>query len=333
MHDYSLVTVAASQYPVEFVGSWQRYTEKIERMVRQAVEQGAEILLFSEYGCLELASLFPYEVYSDLQRQLVALQLLLSDFRNLHRQLARDYGVYLVSSSFPVRLDDGTYRNRAYFCAPDGTLDYQDKLIMTRWEREQWNITPGHAIKVFRTRFGIVGINICYDSEFPLIARAQAEMGARLILAPSFTDTLAGYHRVRIGCQARALENQCYVVSAPVIGEAAWSLALERSYGAAGVFTPVDAGFPEDGVLIQGALNQPQWLISRLDLAAVDTVRQSGSVTNFADWRGQDRLVAEPLHEDWLTPALVTSLAYDRHMARKVLHSTDAAHFAIQQEN
>jgi len=328
MHDHSLVTVAAMQYPIAFIGDWTAFTDKIERMVCQAVEQDADILLFPEYGCLELASLFPPEVYSDLSQQLIALQSLLSDYRNLHRQLAQDYGVYLVSSSFPVRLDDGTFRNRAYFCAPDGSLDYQDKLMMTRWEREIWGISPGESIKVFRTHFGIVGINICYDSEFPLIARAQVEMGATVILTPSCTDSLAGYHRVRIGCQARALENQCYVVMAPVVGNGEWSSALDTSYGAAGVFTPVDTGFPEDGVLIQGALNQPQWLVSQLDLAAIETVRQTGNVMNHADWVGQHRLITEPLQEDWLTPALVTTMIHDRKMSRTILQNTDNVHFA-----
>jgi predicted amidohydrolase len=333
MHDVSLVRVAASQYPVEFVGSWKRYVAKLEQMVHEAVNQGAQIVLFPEYACLELASLFPPQVYGDLQRQLVALQSLLSDFRHLHRRLAQENGIYLVSSSFPVRLDDGTYRNRAYFCAPDGTLDYQDKLIMTRWEREQWGISPGHQIKVFRTRFGIVGLNICYDSEFPLIARSQIEMGAHLILAPSCTDSLAGYHRVRIGCQARALENQCYVVMAPVVGDGTWSSAIDTGYGAAGVFTPVDTGFPDDGVLSLGALNQPQWLVTEVDLAKVDHIRQHGMVTNHADWGGQHRLTAEPLHEDWLTPALVTTMIHDRKLHSKVLHNTTDTHYAMQTVN
>jgi predicted amidohydrolase len=330
MHDVSQVTIAAAQYPVEFVGSWQRYAAKVEQLVHEAVQQGAQLVLFPEYACLELASLFPPQIYGDLQRQLVALQSLLSDYRHLHRRLAQAYGVYLVSASFPVRLDDGTYRNRAYFCAPDGNLDYQDKLIMTRWEREQWGISPGNHIKVFRTRFGIVGINICYDSEFPLIARTQVEMGAQLILAPSCTDTLAGYHRVRIGCQARALENQCYVVMAPVVGDGTWSSAIDNGYGAAGVFTPVDAGFPDDGVLALGALNLPQWLITEVDLAKVAEIRANGAVTNYADWAGQHRLIAEPLHEDWLTPALVTTMIHDRKLATKLLQNTADSHFVVQ---
>lgn len=114
-----------------------------------------------------------------------------------------------------MRQPEGGYRNRAFLFRPDGSSDHQDKLQMTRFENERWGIGAGDTIKTFDTAFGRIGIDICYDSEFPLIARRQVEQGADVILVPSCTDTLAGYWRVRIGCQARALENQCYVVQSP----------------------------------------------------------------------------------------------------------------------
>lgn len=308
MHEVSLVTVAACQYPVEFVGSWSTYSEKVEGLVRAAVEQGAQLLLFPEYACLELVSLFPAHIHGDLQNQLIALQSLLPDYRQFHRQLAHQYGIYLVSASFPVCLEDGTYRNRAYFCTPDGSLDYQDKLMMTRWERNEWNITSGTEIKVFATQFGMMGISICYDSEFPLIARRQAEMGAQLLLVPSCTDTLHGYHRVRIGCQARALENQCYVVMAPLIGTADWSEAIDINVGAAGFFTPADSGFPVDGMQAMGALNEPQWLIQDVDLSKSTHIRSHGQVANYTDWANQHQLASVPITQEWLIPALTTSM-------------------------
>ncbi|MEZ4870292.1 MAG: carbon-nitrogen hydrolase family protein [Caldilineaceae bacterium] len=313
MHDSSLVTVAAAQYPVEFVGHWGNYVKKITGFVSEAARQGAQILLFPEYACMELVSLFGPEVYSSLTGQLEALQTLAPDFRQLHRNLAIAYGVYIVAASFPIQLDNGSYRNRAYFCTPDGAIDYQDKLIMTRFERELWSIAPGDEIKVFNTPYGPLGITICYDAEFPLLARRQVELGAKLILAPSCTDTLAGYHRVRIGCQARALENQCYVVMAPLVGEIDWSEAIDINVGAAGVFTPVDYGFPHDGVLALGAMNQPQWLITQLDLARINQVRHAGQVFNYQDWEQQWPAYSTPTaaivtpNTSWLTPALVTS--------------------------
>jgi len=313
MQNGSLVTVAASQYPVEFIGSWTSYVQKVTQLVDQAVNQGAQLLLFPEYACMELAALFGPQIYGDLHRQLDALQTVLDPFRQLHRELAQHYGIYIVSPSFPVRLENGSYRNRAYFFAPDGAFDYQDKLIMTRFEREQWHISPGEEIKVFATPFGQVGITICYDSEFPLIARRQAELGAQLILAPSCTDTLAGYHRVRIGAQARALENQCYVVTAPLVGTVDWSEAIDVNVGAATVFTPVDYGFPDDGILAKGEMNTAQWVTAELDLAKVATIRQHGQVTNYSDWDHQWPLMTTPaLTPGWLTPVLVTTLMHEK---------------------
>lgn len=290
MNNRTSVTVAAAQYGVEFLGSWQQYVDKITGLVTQAVAQGAEIVLFPEYGCLELASLFPAAIYCDLHRQLEALQEVLPNFLHLHRQLAQQFGIYLVASSIPVQIGDGSYRNRAYWCLPDGSCEFQDKLMMTRFEEELWQIGAGDEVKVFATPWGPVSIAICYDNEFPLIARRQAELGAQIILAPSSTDTLAGYHRVRIGCQARALENQCYVVLSPVVGTVDWSPAMDIHIGAAAIYTPVDVGFPSDGVLAQGTLNQAQWLVRTLDLTRIREVRRDGQVLNYRDWERQPTL-------------------------------------------
>jgi predicted amidohydrolase len=88
-----------------------------------------------------------------------------------------------------------------------------------------------------------------------MLARKQVEAGANLILVPSCTHTLAGYHRVKIGCQARALENQCYVVQSPIVGIASWSEAVDVSIVAAAIYTPVDREFPDNGILAIGELN------------------------------------------------------------------------------
>ncbi len=292
MNEFSTVTVAAAQYGVEFLGSWTTYARKLEHMVGEAAQAGARILIFPEYASLELASLFSADVYQSLHKQLDVLQACLPDFIQLHQDLAQSYGVYLVAGSFPVRLADGRFRNRAYFCTPDRELNFQDKMIMTRFENEIWYIDPGDELKVFDTHYGPVGIAICYDAEFPLIARRQVEMGAKIILAPSCTDTLAGYNRVRIGCRARALENQCYVVMSPVVGTIDRSPALDFNIGAAGVYTPVDVGFPGDGILATGELNKPQWLIAELDLDKIEQVRADGQVLNYQDWEKQAATLA-----------------------------------------
>jgi predicted amidohydrolase len=279
--------IASAQYDIGFLTNWDNFESKTRTWVAEAVENHAELLLFPEYACMELASLFPQEIYSSLSAQLHALQSLLPNYLNLFSALARQHRIYIQAGTYPVLQDSGEFRNRAYFFTPQGDIDFQEKLTMTRFENEQWLISRGYDIKLFETIFGKVAINICYDSEFPHYARLQAERGADLILVPSCTDTEAGYYRVRIGCQARALENQCYVVQASLVGTAEWSEAVDVNCGAAAVYTPVDRGFPADGILAIGQYNQIQWVYADLDLSAIKTVREQGQVFNFRDWPKQ----------------------------------------------
>jgi len=275
--------IAAAQYPLEFLGDWARYEAKISRWVDEAARNGARLLLFPEYFSMELASLFPAEIHASLPAQLPALQTVLPQFLDLFAAQAKQHGVLICAGSFPVQVGAG-FRNRSYLFHADGRSEFQEKLQMTRFEHEQWLIQPGDEVRVFDTELGRIAIDICYDSEFPLIARRQVEMGADLILVPSCTDTVAGYWRVRIGSQARALENQCYVVQASTVGEAPWSPAVDVNVGAAAIYTPVDRGFPDTGVLASGTMNAAQWVFADVDLGAIAEVRRSGQVFNYRDW-------------------------------------------------
>lgn len=289
----STLRIAAAQYPVEWLDDWQAYAAKVERWTAEGAGTGARLLVFPEYGAMELASLFGREVCGDLTRQLDALQSVLADFRALWSEAAVRHSVYLLAPSIPVRVEDGAFRNRAWLFAPNARHDFQDKLIMTRFEDEQWRISPGTEPKVFETELGTLAVNICYDSEFPLVARSQCEAGAEILLVPSCTDGLAGYHRVRIGSQARALENQCFVVQSPLVGTVDWSEAVDVNVGAAAVYTPADRGFPEDGVLARGELNRPMWVVADLDLPRMRTLRAEGQVLNYRDWPRQRELLPD----------------------------------------
>lgn len=279
--------IASAQYDIGFLDNWESFEAKTRAWVAEAVSNQANILLFPEYACMELASLFPQEVYTSLSGQIEALQSLLPDYLSLFTRLASEHDVYIQAGTFPVKHENGEFRNHAFLFGPEGLLGSQEKLTMTRFENEQWHISRGLEIKTFDTRYGRIAINICYDSEFPHYARQQIEQGANLILVPSCTDTEAGYYRVRIGCQARALENQCYVVQASLVGNAEWSEAVDINCGAAAIYTPVDRGFPNNGILAIGDYNQVQWVYADFDLAAIEKVRLEGQVFNYKDWPKQ----------------------------------------------
>ena len=285
------VKIASAQYDIGFLENWQNYQNKISRWVTDAANEQARILLFPEYASMELASLFEKSVYSSLSDQLDSMQTLLDPYLENFQNLAEKYNLYIQPGTFPVKTESGLFHNRAYFFMPDGRVDFQDKLQMTRFENEQWLISSGLELKVFNTEFGKIAINICYDSEFPLFARRQVEAGVKLILVPSCTDTLAGYHRVRIACQARALESQCYVAQASTVGKAPWSNAVNINIGAAAVYTPIDRGFPDDGILNMGKLNNTQWIYAEISPEKVDNVRFQGQVFNYREWPLQNKFI------------------------------------------
>lgn len=283
----SAFLAAVAQHAVSQPASWAAFEQALTESVQDAADRGAKLLVFPEYAAMVLAALFGEPTQADLQGQLGAMQTLRERYVELHRQLARRFDVHVLAGSFPWQLDDGRFVNRAWLCAPSGAAAFQDKQIMTRFEREQWGIAAGEPLKVFRTALGCIGIAICYDSEFPLLVRAQVEAGAEILLVPSCTDSLAGYHRVRVAAQARALESQCHALLSPLVGEAAWSPAIDVNVGAAGVYGPPDRGFPDDGVRAQGVLGESGWVYAQIDPAATHEVRRNGQVLNFNHWPEQ----------------------------------------------
>ncbi|MEO1108926.1 MAG: carbon-nitrogen hydrolase family protein [Pseudomonadota bacterium] len=278
--------VATAAYNLEWLDSWAQYEDKLDRWVSDAAEQGAELLVFPEYGAMELSTLEGAYVAGDLERSILAVSDRMQEVQALHQRLSQAYNTHILGASAPVASDASRPVNRAVLYTPNGRHDHQDKQIMTRFEREEWDIAPGGPLKLFDTALGKIGILICYDSEFPLLGRALNE--ADIMLVPSCTEALSGYWRVRIGAMSRALENQCVTVMASLVGNNDWSEAVDMNTGTGGIFGPPDKGFPQTGVLAEGTLNQPGWTYADIDLSAIANVREDGHVLNRAHWDEQN---------------------------------------------
>ncbi len=282
-----VIRVAAAQYPIEEITSFAAFEAKLLRWVQQAVAHGAQLLVFPEYGAMELTRIAGRHISRDLHGSIEALQYYIGHYETAYAELAKRYGVFILAGSAPVRLTDGRFVNRAQIFSPGGKSGFQQKHIMTRFEAEEWGISPSAGLCVFDIGVANIGIAICYDSEFPLIAHTLAEAGADILLVPSCTDTLAGYYRVRHACAARALENQMFVVQSPTVGEAPWSAAVDVNIGAAGFFATPDRKFSADGMLAQGTMNEAQWVYADLNLDLLAEVRKDGEVLNARDWHLQ----------------------------------------------
>ena len=278
--------VAVAKYPIQAPADLAAFAERQAAVLGAAAAQGARVAVLPEYLSLELAATLDAGTQADLHASLAAIQRYREDWLALYARLAASLDMYVVAGTFLLAQGDGRYRNRCDVFAPQGAHLWQDKLQLTGFEKGLGVIEGGDALKVFDLDGVRTGVAVCYDSEFPLPVRAQAEAGARLLLVPSCTDTDAGATRVRVGCLARALENRLFVAQSVTAGEAPWSPALDINTGEAAVFAPMDRGFPADGVVAQTADDQV-WAIAELDLDALDRSRADAQVANDRDWMGQ----------------------------------------------
>jgi predicted amidohydrolase len=283
MSQRTTLKIASAQYPIGQPKTLAEWEEKIALWVRNGAATGAELLVFPEYAAIEQAACFGPEVYEDLQATLTKVAELAGARIAFHVKLAAEHGVHILVGSGPVLKSDGRFVNAAQLITPEGRIGEQEKLVMTPFECE-WGISPGGPVRVFETKLGVFGVAICYDSEFPLLVRAMAEAGAEVVLVPSCTERVSGYHRVRTGALARALENSIATVQSPTVGDAPWSPAVDFNSGAAGIYVPSEYGISDSGVLAQGCLDSAQWVTATVDIARLKRVRETGEMHNYADW-------------------------------------------------
>lgn len=280
------IRVAAAQYPIDRLPDLDALIAKHARWVGDAAARRADLMVFPEYGLMEIAGTGSDAVAGDLALSLEAVARDRARVEAALSALATRHDIHILGPSGPERRADGSIANTARLLAPGGGIGVQEKIIMTPFEHD-WGVTGGGPLRMFETALGPIGVLICYDSEFPLLARALVTAGARLLLVPSCTERVSGFNRVRTAALARALEGTIATVQSPTVGNAPWSPAVDVNAGAAGIYVPAEAGMSDDGVLAQGPLNAPQLVDAEIDFARLTRLRTAGEMRNVADWRLQ----------------------------------------------
>jgi len=284
------VRVAALQYFIRPVRSFDEFAEQVSGLVGTAADYKARLVVFPEYFTVQLLTLGDRgrpieEAVRDLAGQVPA-------FLDLMSELARRHDLYVVAGTIPGRGDNGELHNDCHLFGPGGTHGRQGKLHMTRWEREEWFVSPRRGLHVFETDFGKLAVAICYDVEFPEIARVAGRSGCDLLVVPSCTDDRQGFLRVRYCAQARAIENQMYVVHACTVGSLPMVPAVSLNYGQASILTPSDFRFSRDGILAEGQVNSEMMVLGDLDLAALRESRERGTVLPLRDSQSTAEVLA-----------------------------------------
>ena len=286
------IRVASLQYFIRPVQSFDQFRDQVEGLVETAADYKCHLMVFPEYFSIQLLTLG--NVKRPIREQIRDLARQVPTFAELMSQLAKKHSLYILGGSIPV-IDDSTgpVYNDSYFFAPSGQIGVQGKLHMTRFEVDDWNVSPRHGLHFFDTDFGRVAIAICYDVEFPEIARAAARQGAHILLVPSCTDERQGYLRVRYCAQARTIENQMYVVVSHTVGSLPMVPAVSLNYGQAAILTPSDFAFSRDGILAEGNPNQEMMVIGELNMRTIVETRASGTVLPLLDSRRTAELAAQ----------------------------------------
>ena len=277
-----LIRIAAAQYPLDRLASLADYQVKAERWIGEAAARGAHVAALPEYGGMELAALGGDAVAADLQGSLAAAADAAPPMLETYRRLARRHAITVLTPSTPERRGT-SFVNAAHVVAPSGRSAVVEKAIMTPFELA-WGVCAGGALPVVDTPLARIGIAICYDSEFPLLVRRLVEAGAELLLIPSCTERITGASRIRTAALARALENGIAAVVSPTVGEARWSPAIDVNTGRAGVYAPAEHGLSDTGVVIEGDLNEPGWVLGEVDLGHLARIRLGGEMSNHQDW-------------------------------------------------
>jgi predicted amidohydrolase len=285
------IRVAALQYFIRPVQTFEQFRDQVEALVETAADYECTLLVFPEYFTIQLLTLG--KVKRPVREQIRDLARQVPQFTSLMGELARRHGIYIVGGSIPVA-DDGADKiyNQSCFFSPSGEFGVQRKLHMTRFETEEWDVSPGFGFKVFETKFGKVGIAVCYDVEFPELARAAARAGAHILVVPSCTDERQGFLRVRYCAQARAIENQMYVITSHTVGSLPMVPAVSLNYGQAAILTPSDFPFSRDGILAEGNPNQEMMVIGELNLETITESRAAGTVLPLRDSRSTAEILA-----------------------------------------
>lgn len=212
------VKVAALQFSCS--KDVQENINKAEKMVKEAADNGANIILLPElferqYFCQEKR----YDYYN------YALPLEKNPAVNRFKEVAKELGV-VIPVSFYERDIDRLFNTVAMIDADGSVLGIYRKTHIPddHFYQEKFYFTPGDTgFKVFDTRFGCIGVGICWDQWFPETVRCMAVQGAEMLLYPTaigsepILDVDSNSHWRRV-MQGHAAANLMPVVAANRIG-------------------------------------------------------------------------------------------------------------------
>ncbi len=275
------VRVASVQYLMRSLTSWDEFTTQCEFFIDTASEYRSDFVLFPELLTNQLQALVTEDRPGKTARRLTEFT---DKYVEFFSAMAVKHDVNVVAGSH-LTVEEEKLFNIAYLFRRDGTHEKQKKIHITPSEARWWGISPGDDVGVFDTDKGKIAILICYDIEFPELARVVTARGARMLFVPYNTDIRSGYFRVRYCAHARCIENGVYAVLSGACGNLPMVEGADIHYAQSCILTPSDVAFARDAIAAEATPNVETMLIHDLDLDALRRARMGGSVRPWVDRR------------------------------------------------
>ena len=280
-HAVETVRIAVVQYQMRTISSFEEFATQCEYFIDVASDYKCDFVLFPEMITTQLMCCVKETQPGTAAR---ALSQFTEQYLELFGNLAVRYDVNVIPGTHFVVENDKLY-NVAYLFGRNGAIGKQYKMHITPSERRWWGVEPGARLEIHDTDCGKVAICICYDIEFPELARIAAAQGAQIIFVPFNTDTRQGYLRVRYCAQARCIENHQFVAIAGCVGNLPFVENVDIHYAQSGIFTPADFSFARDGIAAECTANIETILIHDVDTELLHRHRKNGTTLNWVDRR------------------------------------------------
>ncbi|GGB36393.1 amidohydrolase [Oceanisphaera marina] len=205
-------------------------------------------------------------------------------------QWAKELGIWLVVGSTPTRIkgSERLHATSLVYNEQGELVGHYHKLHLFDVDvadnqgryRESDSFAPGDDLCVIDSPFGRLGLSICYDLRFPELYRALRAKGADILLVPAaFTRVTGQAHWLPL-LQARAIENQCYVLAAGLYGEQ----GERQTWGHSVIISPwgeVERCLPKGEGLIVAPIDTERLALIRRQMPVAQHARLS------AVWRNE----------------------------------------------
>jgi len=264
--------VSCVQFAYKQIESFEDFAKNVENLLNQA--DGSDFVVFPETLTLELQYLIP-------NNNLNKIPEFTEKYRNLFARLSREKGQYIIGGSH-LTIENGKEYNIGYIFCPDGKLLKHRKTHLFPLEASM-GVTPGNTLEIFKTEKANIGLAICYEMEFPEVARTLTLKGVDVIFCPSYTIGEAGFWRVRHCCQARAIENQIYILHSCLVGESPHK-GME-GWGRSSILSPCESPWNPNGIIAEAKTNEEMVITGELDLKVLHKKRKRGAATTLKDRR------------------------------------------------